>query len=212
MSYIEELDKIEIILKEGKDLNLAQRLILIEHLSKRRDLNQPSGDLFVAFFEDVVDQTIKFEFVKVLDSNSYEMASNEAKVCFALCPKFKDLSPTNSIFAWISGAIKYTDQIALHYLQEVCNIQPTKQENYGLERSRYVQINNKNNMAQAAGLIMNNLYDQRNQLEHRTIKDPHKPERQRIIAPNYKKALTQIHNKYPKALTIFEKAFLAYYK
>jgi hypothetical protein len=75
-----------------------------------------------------------------------------------------------------------------------------------------VQINSREYSAHVAGRIMNNLYEQRNKLEHRYMKDPNDEEKKILLKPDFGKARKRIQNDFPKALLSFRKAYKEYYE
>lgn len=212
MGYLDELEELSSIMKTTEDLNYAQRIIMIEMIEDKVEQEQLSDDYFIRFYEVVTEKQLGFDYAGILDSSIYSSASDEAKACLTVFPKFKTIQANSSLLSWIVNALKFTDHLALHYIQNILKEPPYSDPNNGIERSRYIQINHAKNRAHVAGRILNNLYDQRNKLEHRTIKDPNNPEKQKIIAPNFNKARKKIISDYPKALLSFEVAFNEFYQ
>ncbi len=212
MGYLDELKKISSIIEKSEEFNLGQRMIAIDIFNKEIDKTNCSEDPFIAFHECVTGFELHFNYKEILPVISYNSAADEAKACLLISSNFQDLQPNSTLLSWIINALKYTDHIVLHYIQEVLNLEPERDPHSGVERSRYIQINKKEFEAQVAGNLLNNLYGYRNSLEHRTCKIPDDPKRQRIIVPNYSKVKKKILKDYPKALLSFEKAFSNHYK
>lgn len=212
MSYLKELEELSKVVTCSEDFNYGQRMIMLEMIESKIVDEKSSDDYFVRFFEDIINQEIIFDFKSVLSENSYNSASEEAEACINIFSKFSEMKNNSSILPWIITALKYTDQLVLHYIQEILKEAHVKDEENGIERSRYIQINKSKYTAHVAGLALNNLYDQRNKLEHRTLKDPKNEGKQIILNPDYSKAKKKIQKDYPKALMSFRKAYIEHYK
>lgn len=211
MGYFDELNKINEIIKDSKEFNFAQRAIMIDLIEEKKSSPTHIEDFFIGFFEDVTAEEIDFDFKAVLDENSYDAATKEAKSCFKITTRFSELEADSSLLPWLLCAIKYTDELVLHYIQNIKEEDPENNPDFGKERSRYVQINKGGYCAQVAGRIMSNLYIQRNKLEHRTKNDPKKPGKQLIIPPKYNNVKKKILLTFPRALQTFRNSYKAYY-
>lgn len=212
MSYLKELEELLTIVTRSEDFNYGQRIIMLEIIDSKIEVEKYSDDYFIRFFEDVINQKIAFDFKSALSDEYYKSASEEAEACIKIFSKFSEMKDNSLILPWIITALKYTDKLALHYIQEILKEDPIKINEHGTERSRYIQINKGKNVAHVAGQMLNNLYEQRNKLEHRTSKDPNNPGKQIILSPNYNKAKKKIQIDYPKALISFRNAYNEYYK
>lgn len=210
MAYLDTLKEIETVVDRTSDFNIAQRAVMLDLIE--REINQIglSEDPFIRFFENCTSNKIEFDFKSHMGAGSYNSAASEASACLTIFADFKSMQPNSSVLSWLICALKYTDEIVLHYIQEILNEEAIKHNDYGKERSRYIQINQAGYSAQVAGRIMNNLYDQRNKLEHRTKNDPN-TNKQLIIPPNFNKALKKIKQTFPRALVCFRDAYLEYY-
>jgi len=212
MDYLKTLDNIKNSISKGEELNATNKLIAIGLIEKEKESYViEDEDSFVYFYEDVIDRKIDFDFEEKLTTPVYEVAQSDATNCVNTFSSIKKLEDNSSLYSWLQNAIRFTDHLALHYLQEIINETPEKQGDAGAERSRYIQINQKKNDAEKAGRIMDNLYDCRNKLEHRKIKDSEDSDYQRIIPPNYKRAKKQIVKRYPEALICFRESFIEFY-
>lgn len=211
MSYLEELEELSKVATKSEDFNYGQRMIMLEIIESKIADEKSSDDYFVRFFEDILNQEINFDFKSVLSEDSYNSASEDAHACINIFSKFSEMRKNSSILPWIITALKYTDQLVLHYIQEILKEDPIKHDDHGIERSRYIQINKSKYTAHVAGQVLNNLYEQRNKLEHRTLKDPMNVRKQIILNPDYSKARKKIQNDYPKALVSFRKAYIEHY-
>ncbi|NAS12239.1 hypothetical protein [Poritiphilus flavus] len=208
MDYLKTLQDIKNSIGEGKELTASNKLIVIGLIEKEEETVGMNEDSFVYFYEDVIDNEIQFEFEEALTTDVYQLAQGDAANCLNTFSSFKKIQDNSAIYSWLQNAIRFTDHLALHYLQEIIKEEPERQGDAGTERSRYIQINQKKNDAEKAGRIMNNLYECRNKLEHRKVESS---DSQRIIPPNYKRAKKQITRRYPEALICFRDSFASYY-
>lgn len=211
MGYIEELEELYSVVAKSEDFNLAQRLMMLDLIENRKKEEQHSDDPFVRFYEDVSKEELNFDYRASLGEESYSAASQEAQACINVFNSFDDIKANSSLLSWIVNALKFTDLIALHYIQDILQEDPINDPNNGVERSRYIQINKAKNRAHVAGSILNNLFDQRNKLEHRTKKNPNDSSKQIILKPDYNKARKKIAKDYPKALLSFKIAYIEHY-
>ena len=116
----------------------------------------------------------------------------------SICNEFHTLS-YQIIAAWLPNALKFVDNIVLHYIQDCCNEIPKSYPKAGIEKARYIQlIENENNIVSSAGAKLKELYDLRNKLEHRTKK--HLNGKQTIIQPQKNKVRFVAKKLYPNVL------------
>jgi hypothetical protein len=94
--------------------------------------------------------------------------------------------------------LKFTDHIVLHYIQEYCKEIPKSYFNAGVEKSRYIQLSEKDGDISTAGAELKDLYELRNNLEHRTIIYP--DGKQELISPKRSKVRQVVVKLYPDAL------------
>lgn len=211
MGYLDTLKDIEAKISESKELGISHKSVVIDLIEKERTYTNISSNPFSYFYKDVTQATDIFDFESVLVTTGYDASTSEALSCTRIFSSFQRLEPNSKLLNWLHSAIKFTDNIVLHYLQDVLNEEPTKQGDAGKERSRYIQINRQGSRTQKAGRIMDNLYEVRNKMEHRTVNDSSRPGYQKIIPPNYKKSIKQITKRYPEALLNFDTAFKEHY-
>jgi hypothetical protein len=212
MGYIEELEELSQMNMQNEEYNYAQRMIMLNIIHKEILEAQASDDYFIRFFEDVVNGDIDFDFKSALSEDAYNSASEEAEACIHIFPRISEMKANRSVLSWILTALKYTDQLVLHYIQEILKINLVKHPDHGTERSMYIQINSGEYSAQVAGNLLNNLYEQRNKLVHRLGKDPKDEEKKILIKPDLKKAKQLIHSNFPRALKSFRKAYKENYE
>ncbi|AUZ83791.1 hypothetical protein [Methylophaga nitratireducenticrescens] len=206
MGYIDTLLETRDNVNKG-ELPTNNKMILIELIEKEVGLVNAQVDPFVHFYTDVLGISDIFDFSAVLEQN-YALAQQHADACISIFINFASLEPTSKLHSWLQSAIRFVDCIVIHYLQEVLSEDPLPQGDAGVERSRYIQINRQGVKAQKAGRIMDNLYDQRNQMEHATKSDPKNPNKQLLLTPNYRRAIRQINKRFPEALESFNEARL----
>lgn len=212
MSYLKELEELSRMNMANEDYNYAQRMIMLGMIEEKIIEEKSSDDYFIRFFEDVINSEINFDFKAALSDDAYNSAREDAEACIKIFPRFSEMKSNRSVLSWIITALKYTDQLVLHYIQNVLNVNPIKHSDHGIERSMYVQINSREYSAHVAGRVMNNLYEQRNTLEHRYIKDPNNEEKRILLNPDFGKARKKIQNDFPKALLSFRKAYKEHYE
>jgi len=208
MDYLDTLKKIKDSISSGKELIVSHKLIIIDLISKEEQSFSAGEDSFVYFYEDVIQKKITFNFEAALTRPVYELAQDDAQNCINVSQSVTKLEDNSSLYTWLQNAIKFTDNLALHYLQNIINEVPVKQNDAGTERSRYIQINQKKNGAEKAGRILSSLYDCRNKMEHRKVSDANDENKQKIIPPNYKRIRRQIQKRYPEALICFHDSFI----
>lgn len=212
MGYIEELEELSRMNMQNEEYNYAQRMIMVNMIQEKILEAQASDDFFIRFFEDAINDVIDFDFKSALSDNAYNSASEDAEACINIFPRLSEMKANRSVLSWIVTALKYTDQIVLHYIQEILNINPVKHPDHGVERSMYIQINTGEFTAQVAGNLLNNLYEQRNRLEHRYVKDPKDEQKKILLKPDFGTAKKKIQNNFPKALISFRRAFKEHYE
>lgn len=212
MGYLEELEELSQMNMSNEEYNYAQRMIMVGMIEEKIIEEKSSDDYFIRFFEDVINKEIDFDFKTALSEDAYNSASEDAEACINIFPRLSEMKSNRSVLSWIVTALKYTDQLVLHYIQNILNINPIKHPDHGTERSMYVQINTGEYTARVAGSVLNNLYEQRNKLEHRYIKDPKDEEKRILINPDFGKAKKKIQSDFPKALLSFRKAYKEHYE
>lgn len=210
MSYLDTLIEMQDELKQSSDISTNHKLLLIGFIEKERSLDYAEEDSFVYFYSNILKSADIFDFSSVLNEN-YTQAQSYANVCVLIFNDFSYLKADPLLQSWLQNAIKFVDCIVIHYLQEVLNEEPIAQENVGVERSRYRQINKKGVKAERAGRIMDNLYGDRNKMEHTTNPHPKNPKMQVLTPPKYNKVKKNIQKRFPEALESFNEAFKEYY-
>lgn len=169
-----------------------------EYIAKeRRKEQQTKENPFVYFYSDVIAADILYDFQPVLGDRMYKDASEDAQTCLSICDEFRKLSGY-SVAGWLQNALKFTDNIVLHYIQNVCREKPEKYDNAGIEKSRYIQLSGKQGDISVAGARLKELYDLRNRFEHRT--KIHPDGTQELIRPQKNQARRIIVKLYPVAL------------
>jgi len=175
-----------------------QSIMLAEYLEKEKRKRGAKENPFVYFYEDVILSSLEFNFQLAIGEILYKSASHDALACLALCTEFKKLSNWD-VSGWLVNALKFTDNIVLHYIQEVCKEIPGKYKDSGIEKARYIQLSLKvDKEVSIAGAELINLYDLRNDLEHRTktYSDGH----QELICPKRNKIRNVVLKLYPDAM------------
>lgn len=171
--------------------------MLAEYLEKEKKKSGAKENPFVYFFEDVISSTISFDFKITMGEKYYKNASNDALSCLNTCTEFNKISSW-AVSGWLQNALKFTDNIVLHYIQDCCKEMAKKYPNAGVEKSRYIQLSEKDGDISIAGFILINLYELRNKLEHRTITHP--DGKQELISPQLNEVRRNVVKFYPDAL------------
>lgn len=211
MSYLEGLRNIKDKIQASSDFDATEQLTLIEMIEERENQENRSDDSFVNFYEDVISESLDFDFEGYLTTIPYQSCQREAVVCLSLVPNFNRIKEDESILSWLQSAIRFTNPIILHYIQEIEEIELESVGDYGPERSRYAQVVKGDFCAKSAGRIMDNLYGERNKLEHPGIEVT---DENKVIIPlkSPKKAYRMIKRNYPRALKCFLDCFKSHYE
>ena len=171
--------------------------MLAEYLEKEKKKSGAKENPFVFFYEDVASSSLSFNFQIALGEAIYKNASDDALSCLNICTEFYKLSSW-AVSGWLQNALKFTDNIVLHYIQDCCKEIPKSYPNAGVEKSRYIQLSEKNGDISTAGAELKDLYELRNKLEHRTITHPDGT--QELISPKRSKIRQVVVKLYPDAL------------
>jgi len=161
---------------------------------------------FEFFYEDVIEASLDFDFNEAIGVPYYNNAEKDALCCLNICDEFNKISPYK-IYGWLQNALKFIDNIVLHYIQEYLKQVPKKYDSFGQEKSRYKQLSESKAQKEIseAGYILINLYDMRNKLEHRTKVNADGT--QELIRPKYGKFRQKVRKLYPLVLTKILKGY-----
>jgi hypothetical protein len=182
--------------------------MLSEYLEKEKRKSGAKENPFMYFYEDIISSSLTFNFKTAIGDSNYKNASDDALACLNTCNEFRKLSSW-AISGWLQNALKFTDHIVLHYIQEYCKEIPKSYFNAGVEKSRYIQLSEKDGDISTAGAELKDLYELRNNLEHRTIIYP--DGKQELISPKRNKVRYIVVKIYPAALIRILKAYLIAY-
>lgn len=172
--------------------------IIADYLEKEKRKSGAKENPFVYFYEDVIANSLSYNFQTVLGTPYYKNASDDALSCLNICDDFYKISSW-IINGWLQNALKFIDNIVLHYIQEVLKEIPKKYPNTGIEKSRYKQLSEKDeDDIRISGSVLENLYDLRNDLEHRTI--THADGKQELVPPKRNKVRQTVVKLYPDVL------------
>ncbi len=209
-----EIEHIEnLAASEGTNLISNFKLEMIsEYLEKEERKSKAKDNPFVFFYEDVMSSSLDFNFQKVLGAIIFKNASDDAKTCLATCTEFYKLSSW-AVSGWLQNALKFTDNIVLHYIQDCCKEIPKSYSNAGIEKSRYIHLSEKDGDKYrdiaVAGSELKDLYDLRNNLEHRTIIYPNGT--QELISPKLNSVRQVVVKLFPDALMRILKTYKRMY-
>jgi hypothetical protein len=205
-----EIENIEniVALTETAPSNSFQLEMLSEYLEKEKRKSGAKGNPFVYFYEDVISSSLSFNFKTAIGDSNYKNASDDALACLNTCNEFYKLSSW-SVNGWLQNALKFADNIVLHYIQDCCKEIPKTYPMTGVEKARYVHLSEKDGDISIAGAELKDLYDLRNDLEHRT--KIHADGKQELIPPKRNKVRQVIVKLYPDALSRILKVYLTAY-
>jgi hypothetical protein len=206
MSF-KEFENIENLILSADSTGVSssyQREILLEFLDKQSRKSVAKENPFVFFYEDVISSAMDYNFQIVLGTSCYDRASDDAKNCLNICDEFYKLSSWG-VSGWLQNALKFIDNIVLHYIQGVLNEKPKSIPHVGIEKARYIHLSEKKGAISTAGYELKELYDLRNELEHRTIIYP--DGRQELVTPKRNKVRQKVIKIYPNALKLILKSY-----
>lgn len=178
--------------------------IIADYLEKEKRKSGAKENPFVYFYEDVIADSLAYNFQSVLGATYYKNASDDALSCLNICDDFYRLSSW-SVNGWLQNALKFIDNIVLHYIQENLKEIPKTYPNAGVEKARYIQLSEKTGDISTAGYELKDLYDLRNDLEHRTI--IHTDGRQELVPPKRNKVRQTVVKLYPDVLNRILKTY-----
>ncbi len=180
--------------------------IIADYIEKEKRKIGAKENPFVYFYEDVISNSFSFDFKTALGEPTYKNASSDALSCLNICDDFYKLSSW-SINGWLQNALKFIDNIVLHYIQDCCKEIPQKYSGLGVEKSRYKHLSEKSeDDISIVGAVLENLYNLRNDLEHRTIIHP--DGKQELIAPKRNKVRQIVVKLYPDVLRRILKTYI----
>lgn len=193
-----EIENLEnLVISNEIPQNRFHQEIIIEFLEKEKRKLSAKENPFVYFYEDVISNSLTFNFQDALGSKYYKIASEDALCCLNICDEFYKLSSWN-VSGWLQNALKFTDNIVVNYIQDILKEMPKKLPNTGDEKSRYIQLSKKTGDISAAGYVLIDLYNLRNELEHRTI--THADGRQELLPVKRSKVRQIVVKLYPDVL------------
>jgi hypothetical protein len=194
-----EIENIEnqVASTETTEISSYQKQMLSEFLEKEQRKSTAKDNPFVYFYEDVISNSLSFNFQTALGETIYKHASDDALSCLNICTEFYKLSSW-SVNGWLQNALKFADNIVLHYIQDCCKEIPKSYPMTGVEKARYVHLSEKDGDISTAGAELKDLYDLRNDLEHRT--KIHADGKQELIPPKRNKVRHVVVKLYPDAL------------
>jgi hypothetical protein len=180
--------------------------VLSEYIEReRQNIVAP----FIYFYEDVIANSLSFDFSSVLGEKSYKNCSDDARACLEISPHFARL-PKYAIDGWLQNALKFTDHLVLHYIQETLKVLPQKYGYTGIEKSRYIHLKEMQGELSQAGENLVRLYELRSkQFEHRTrIENNGK---QTLLAPPRNPIRREVTKLFPSVLKIFLRVYQSAY-
>jgi len=194
-----EIEDIENLVASTETFEISsyQKQMLSEFLEKEQRKSTAKENPFMYFYEDVISNSLSFNFQTALGETIYKHASDDALSCLNICTEFYKLSSW-SVNGWLQNALKFADNIVLHYIQDCCKEIPKSYPMTGVEKARYVHLSEKDGDISTAGAELKDLYELRNKLEHRTITHPDGT--QELISPKRNKVRQVVVKLYPDAL------------
>lgn len=178
--------------------------IIADYIEKEKRKLGAKENPFVYFYEDIISNSIEINFQNALGGTIYKHASDDALNCLNICTEFYKLSSWG-VSGWLQNALKFIDNIILHYIQEVLMEIPKQYTNAGIEKARYIQLSEKTGDVSIVGYELKELYDLRNNLEHRTI--IYADGRQELVPPKRNKVRQTVVKLYPDVLNRILKTY-----
>jgi hypothetical protein len=178
--------------------------IIADYLEKEKRKSVSKENPFFYFYEDVIANSLTYNFQMALGNNYYKNASDDALSCLNICNDFYRLSNW-SVTGWLQNALKFIDNLVLHYIQDIAMEIPKKYKGFGVEKSRYIQLSEKTGDISTVGYKLKDLYDLRNDLEHRTIIHP--DGKQELVPPKRNKVRQTVVKLYPDVLNRILKVY-----
>jgi hypothetical protein len=198
MNY-KELENLERRLSASGDqhMNGFHQEMYREYVEKQARKADANVRPFEYFYEDIINETLDVDFKNRLGDYNYEHASDDARCCLGICDEFRKLNQWQ-VSGWLINALKFADHLVLNYIQEISGENPKKYPEFGEEKSRYKQLIEMNGPISLVGTYLKDLYQMRNQMEHRTI--THEDGRQELIRPQRNKARRLVSKFFPVVL------------
>ena len=181
----------------GNGFSSFQKQMFSEYLEKEKRKTIAKENPFDYFYEDVIAVALAFDFQTSLGEPYYKNASDDASTCLEICNEFRKLT-SFSVVGWLPNALKFVDNLILHYIQECCKETPKPHQTYGVERARYAHLAEKGGYISTVGFYLHELYEMRNGLEHRTI--THSNGKQELLPPRRNKVRYRVEKLYPDIL------------
>jgi hypothetical protein len=178
-------------------LNSFQQEMYREFLEKQARKSTASQQPFEYFYEDVISAKLNLDFKTRLGQTYYQLAEDDARSCLEICNEFRKLSQWQ-VSGWLNNALKFADNLVLHYIQDISKKNPQKYPEAGDEKSRYVQLSKMEGSISLAGSFLKDLYEERNRLEHRTI--TRSDGSQELLRPQRNKVRKMVGKMYPEVL------------
>jgi hypothetical protein len=140
---------------------------------------------------------LNLDFKTRLGQTYYQLAEDDARSCLEICNEFRKLSQWQ-VSGWLNNALKFADNLVLHYIQDISKKNPQKYPEAGDEKSRYVQLSKMEGSISLVGSFLKDLYEERNRLEHRTI--TRSDGSQELLRPQRNKVRKMVGKMYPEVL------------
>ncbi len=200
-----ELENIENLASSNETITSGfHQEIIADYLEKEKRKSVSKENPFFYFYEDVISNSLTYNFQMALGNNYYKNASDDALSCLTICNDFYRLSNW-SVNGWLQNALKFIDNLVLHYIQDIAMEIPKKYKGFGVEKSRYIQLSEKTGDISTVGYKLKDLYDLRNDLEHRTIIHP--DGKQELVPPKRNKVRQIVVKLYPDVLNRILKVY-----
>jgi hypothetical protein len=99
-----------------------------EFLEKQARKSTASQQPFEYFYEDVISAKLNLDFKTRLGQTYYQLAEDDARSCLEICNEFRKLSQWQ-VSGWLNNALKFADNLVLHYIQDISKKNPQKYPN-----------------------------------------------------------------------------------
>jgi hypothetical protein len=179
-------------------------LMFEDYIAKEQQKKDAQKNPFDYFCENVIDDRISYDFRSVLGDAAYEHASKDAQNCLSICKEFQRLS-AHGLTEWLQNALKFVDNIVLHYIRDICKESPQQYDSMGIEESLYKQLSEKSGDIADAGKALMTLYNILNQCDYRIKICP--DETRELISLSKNPKRQTIMKLYPAALKMMLKMY-----
>lgn len=193
----------------GEGISESDSKLIKSALSKVISQDDFIEDVFVNFYESIINDDLEVDFKSILGAPDYEGASMYSRLCIGEAKSIKNLPTNIRIGTWVLNALKFVDYIVVHYIQVVKEEVPDNgliendNTSYGDERLRYKMLQRYEHSVSNAGSWLLDMYDLRTRLVHNTQIEK-QTNRHVFKIENYSQISRSAAKLYPRILKTFQ--------